>query len=139
MQKINSLFANKLRLLKIYFLLLRGSYILGAVMALSMLIAAFHWFLVVPVLMGMAFLGLQFYGSLVAERSFKEAQHFGLYLALALNTLVLFSLFFPVALMGFYVLLNSEMRKNFPEDRNPQWLNTCFKYLEDFAGSKVSA
>lgn len=139
MQTKTNLFSDKNKVLKVYFFLSRVSYVLAALMALSFLVTMFDLFLLFTSISGLVLLGLQFYGSLHAERALGKSKLFGLYLAFGLNTLLLFSLFFPVSLFGYYALLNSEMRKRFPHESNPEWLNTCFKYLEDFEGKEVKA
>lgn len=120
------------KLLRAYFSLLKISYILSAFMALSLLFfgGEFHWFMLGEMIAALFFLGAQFYGSRKAHYLINKASYIGLLLAFVLNSLLLSSLFFPLGLAGLYVLLRKDTRNLFPPEKNPDWLNRFYAWMD---------
>ena len=131
---MKKLMNDKERLLKIYFKLLFLSYFISAGMILSIFSEGFAWFLVGGVILGLFWTGLQFYVAQKANMLINDKNYIGLFIAYLLNTFVTVSLFFPVGIFGFYVLLHPGTHELFPADRNPQWVNGFFVWWKNILG-----
>lgn len=131
MNKLQSLLNDPTRTMKIYFNLLKISYVVTALMVLAILSEGFHWFLVGAVLSGVVMTGLQFAGVIAAEKLIAQKSFVGLLLAFFLNTLILPTMFAPVSILGFYVLLRQKTQALFPAENNPQWLNDFFNWMNN--------
>jgi heme/copper-type cytochrome/quinol oxidase subunit 3 len=136
MNKLPSLVSDKTKLLKSYFILLQISYVLSAIMALQILSDGFTLMMIIPVLTGIFFIGVQFCASRFAQQELRSHNYLGLLIALLLNTLLLPSLFLPVSLFGYYALLNEGHRKQFDREKNPEFLNKLFDWLSEMTKSK---
>ncbi|MFL5785643.1 MAG: hypothetical protein ACJ76H_13590 [Bacteriovoracaceae bacterium] len=122
---------NKYLTLKTYFNILRLSYVVSALMILSLFKDGFAWFLVGAAVTGLSFLGLQFFVAGKAYEMIKEKKYIGLIIALILNTILLPSMFFIVSLGGYYILVKQETQELFPKEKNPEWLNDFFDWLNN--------
>lgn len=122
---------DKKRLLNLYFILLKLSYLISAVLVFSLLSEGFNWVLFGALMTGLSMLGLQFFAATRAWKMIEEKHYAGLVIAIVLNSMILPTHFFLLSFFGFYILLHSETRESFPKDKNPEWLNDTFAWLDN--------
>ncbi len=126
---MNALLNDNQRLLTFYFNLLKVSYVISAGMILSLMQDGFHWFLLGAVVTGFTMLGLQFFLAVKTKEWMEDKKYFGLIVALILNSILLSSMFFPLGIAGYFILLRPQTQMIFPRETNPDWLNEFFDYL----------
>ncbi len=128
---------NTNQILKFYFLSVKICYLIGVTVALSFFSEGFHWMLVGMVSSAIAFAGLQFFILTKGEKWMSEKNYLGWLVTFCLNTLLLPSFYFPVGLAGVYILLHPKTRENFPAERNPDWMNQFFQWIDGLLKNSV--
>lgn len=136
---MENLFKDKQRLLKVYFLLLKLSYVFTVLTLATLFSGGFEWVLMGMFVTGLIYAGVQMIAAHHGERLMAKKSYIGLVIALILNVIIMPSLFFCLSLAGFYVLLNKEMRDSFPAENNPKWLNDFFSWLDEVTGKKLKS
>lgn len=124
---------SKLSLYKFFFLLLRAYYVISIVIILKLAFGNSDLLSGLISSFGLLIIAIQFFASLKAEKLIKEENHNGLLMGLILSFFTLSGFGMPIAILGFYALLNKEMRSLFSNERLPSWLKDAFLTLDNIS------
>jgi hypothetical protein len=127
---------SKLEIYKLFFLLLRTYYVFSILFVLKLAFETIDLLSGLLSSFGLLIIVIQFFASLKAERLIKEENYNGLLLGLVLSFFILSGFGMPIALLGFYALLNKEMRSLFSNERLPSWLKDAFLTLDNISFSR---
>lgn len=127
---------SKLEIYKFFFLLLRAYYVFSTLIILKLAFDTMDLLSGLLSSFGLLIIVIQFFASLKAERLIKEENYNGLLLGLVLSFFILSGFGMPIALLGFYALLNKEMRSSFSNERLPSWLKDAFSTLDNISFSR---
>jgi hypothetical protein len=127
---------SKLALYKVFFLLLRVYYVFSTIIVLKLAFETSDFFSGLLTSFGLLVIAIQFFVSLKAEKLIKEENHNGLLLGLILSFFTLSGFGMPIAILGFYALLNKQMRSLFSNERLPSWLKDAFLTLDNISFSR---